>query len=490
MANTMDPHRPFHGSQRQTQWSEISEIIPLLKTASRVYKNDEVQVPAFLPQLAPIQQEFAEYYSSVRRADDVVGAIVDELTELGIADEALIVFLSDHGMSMPFAKANVYRNSLRIPMTIKLSGNEHGGKVVHDALVSTVNLAPTVLDLLALPTPELMQGESLTSLLDEQSDRQGESWQYVFGYYYQGTTPGRTPMFTVQDKRFGYIINLFHDTGRQAENSDYGQSPTWVAMVDQGKTNAEIRSRVDFHRTRALEELYDYENDPHALRNLIDDPAYQSTRERLVDQLDQWMTRTHCDAGRAFRSRYDVDARKAYAASEDNESLSRGDGNARPVQYECETFEFSEATWSPIESNGVFLREPADGKTESISIAGRLTAHSLRSRHDQKSTFIYFHVHDDFTAANSTDTLFVRLHIFDKEPGSIQVQFNSINSSYANSAEQNLVGDQTWKTLEFPLPRARFDNSQHEGADFRVVGRNNADIYIERVTVGKGSPSP
>ncbi len=105
MANTMDPHRPFHGSAEQKQWDEIAEIIPLLKAASRVYRPDEVSVPAFIPDLPPVRQEMAEYYSSVRRADDVVGAIMRTLGELGIADKALIVFLSDHRISMPFAKA-------------------------------------------------------------------------------------------------------------------------------------------------------------------------------------------------------------------------------------------------------------------------------------------------------------------------------------------------------------------------------------------------
>ncbi len=491
MANTMDPHRPFHGSKRQTQWSEISEIIPLLKTASRVYRPDEVTVPAFLPQLAPIRQEFAEYYSSVRRADDVVGAIVHELNELGIADEALIIFLSDHGMSMPFAKANVYRNSLRIPMMIKLPENRKSGTVVRGALVSTIDLAPTTLDLLSLPVPSQMQGSSLKRLLEGTADENADSRQYVFGYYYQGTTPGRTPMFTVQDKRFGYIVNLFHDTGRHAENSDFGQSPTWLSMVAQSKTSPEIRQRVNFHRNRTLEELYDYESDPHALNNLIDDSAYQTVRHRLVEELDQWMTRTRCDALDAFRARYDAAARAAYAQAEDAESLQRGDGNLSPVRFESESFELAEASWTTSENNGVCLVQPADGQTETVNMEGRSTVHSLRTRRDQQNTFIYFHVHDGFAAANQPDTsLSVRLRVFDKKPGSVLIQFNSVSSSYANSAARKLSGDGNWKTLEFILPHARFDNSQHDGADLRVTGKDNAEVYIEQLTIGTGSKTP
>ncbi len=483
MANTMDPHRPFHDSEEQKQWSEIAQIIPLLKKASRVYRPDEVIVPDFLPDLPPIRQEMAEYYSSVRRADDVVGAVMRTLEELGIADDALIVFLSDHGISMPYAKANVYRESLRVPLMVKLPGEAQTARVVEDELVSAVDLAPTMLDVLGLPVPEKMQGRSFKKLLSAGAKPEPELWKYVFGYYYQDTNPGRTPMFTVQDKRFGYIVNLFHGTGKRVETSDYGNSATWQTMSKE--QNPEIQERVAFFRNRTLEELYDYEKDPHALVNLIDDPALAEVRERLTGELERWMAETGSDALEAFRNRHDLEARKAYVRAEDAESLERGGGEAaRPVTYESETWEGSTASWTPEASAGVWAVEAKDGQTELEVVDGRQVLHSVIRNAKQENAFAYFHVHDGLTATDRPSYgMRVRITLLDKTAGKVLVQYNGFQDSYINSPAQELTGDGTWKTLEFLLDRARFDNSQHGGADFRVTGKGGAELYLEKVEV-------
>jgi N-sulfoglucosamine sulfohydrolase len=485
MANTMDPHRPFHGSQRQSEWQEISEIIPLLKSASRVYRPDEVTVPKFLPDVSPVREEMAEYYSSVRRADDVVGAVLETLEKLGIADKALILFLSDHGISMPFAKANVYRNSLRIPLMVKLPGNHRGGALVKDSIVSTVDLAPTTLDLLSLPTPPRMQGHSFKGLLFEDKELTSDRWQYTFGYYYQSTQPGRTPMFTVQDKRFGYIVNLFYGTGRQVGSSDFGESMTWETMIAEAESNPEIKKRLEFYRERTLDEFYDYESDPHALNNLIDDATYKEDRQRLTAKLDQWMIQTKCDALETYRKRNELSARRAYAKQEDAESFALGrKSNPRPVTYESESFDASVASWSPTKQEGIFLVQPDDGKTETLEMDSQLAVRGIRTRNAQENSYVYFHVHDGLTTSDQRAyPLKVQISIYDKSAGDLLVQYNGATSSYTNSAIQKLAGDGSWKTLEFALDQACFDNSQHDGADLRIACKGAAEALVGEITV-------
>jgi N-sulfoglucosamine sulfohydrolase len=488
MANAMDPHRPFHDSAEQMQWDEIAKIIPKLKKASRIYTPAEVKVPDFLPDLPPVRQEMSEYYSSVRRADDVVGAVLGTLAELGISDEVLIVFLSDHGISMPFAKANVYRESLRVPFMIKLPGQKPAGRVDHQNLVSAVDLAPTLLEILDLPVPAKMQGRSFKKLLQPSATASSANWEYVYGYYYQDTNPGRTPMFTVQDKRFGYIANLFYGTGKRVETSDYGNGATWQAMQNAVGTDPAIQQRVTFYRNRALEELYDYEKDPHALNNLIDDPAYAPVVARLTARLESWMAATECDALEAFRHRHDLAARKTYVAAEDEESFDRGGGkSARPVRYESESFSGRSASWSPDGSQGVFPVQPTDGKTDMVEVGARRAIHGLKRNIKQDGVFIYFHVHDGFTKTDQQSyPLKVRVTVYDQTPGTVQMQFNSLQSSYADTRPQKLVGDGTWKTLEFALERARFDNSQHLGADLRVTGKGGAELYLQKIEIERG----
>jgi N-sulfoglucosamine sulfohydrolase len=317
MANTMDSHRPFHGGETKEEWPDVFENVSKFKTASRVYRPDEVKVPSFLPDLPAVRQEIAQYHSSVRRADDAIGVIMATLRELGIADDALIVFLSDHGMSMPFSKANAYRESLRVPLLVKLAGKASTARVIEKQMVSAVDLAPTVLDLLEMPIPEVMKGQSFKSLVTTGTST--EDWSHVNGYFYQGTTPTRTPMFTVQDRRYGYIVNLFHGTDKKVQNSDFGRSQTWLAM----KADTSTAKRVRFHESRVLEELYDYETDPHALNNLIDDPAHAETKQHLITQMEAWMRDTQCPAAEAFQNRHDLSARQAYMTRENNQALER-----------------------------------------------------------------------------------------------------------------------------------------------------------------------
>jgi hypothetical protein len=107
MANTHDPHRPFFGNDRP-EW--YTDQTPPALPPSRSFAPGEVQTPGFLPDLPEVRREIAEYYSSVRRADDTVGAVLQALQEAGLADEALVIFLSDNGMAFPFAKTNCYLN--------------------------------------------------------------------------------------------------------------------------------------------------------------------------------------------------------------------------------------------------------------------------------------------------------------------------------------------------------------------------------------------
>ncbi len=483
MANTMDPHRPFANSAEQMQWSEIAKIIPLLKQPSKVYQPDEVPVPGFLPDLPDVRQDMADYYSSVRRSDDVVGEIIETLKELGIEKDVLLFFLSDQGISMPYAKANVYRNSLRIPLMVKLPGEAEAGKVVKDSLVSLVDLAPTVLDLLGLPVPEKMQGRSFKKLLLDGENV--EEWRYVFGYFFQGTTPGRTPMFTVQDERYGYIVNLYYGTGKRVENSDFGSGLTWKAMVEAAKTDPEIAKRVEYHRNRALEELYDYAEDPDAQHNLIDDPKYAEVRERLTKKLEEWMAKTGCDALEAFRYRDDLAAREAYVKAQDAESMDRGGGQAaRPVKYESGTFAGKEASWSPEKTDGVYPVQPRDGQTEMVEIDSRPALHALKKAKNQDNPFAYFHVHDGLTETEQVSyPMTVRLTLCDTTAGKVLVQYAGYQDSYQNTSAQALTGDGQWKTLEFQIRDARFDNSQHGGADLRVAGKDGAELYLDKVEV-------
>lgn len=276
MANSHDPHRPFYGSPQEAgQWPTPTPA------PSRVYARDEVNIPGFLPELEEVRLEMGEYYSSVRRCDDTVGAILAALEASGRADETLVLFLSDNGMALPFAKTNCYLNSTKTPWIMRLPGVTEAGAVDDQHFVSGIDWLPTVAELCGVTVGRRVDGRSLLTLLrgDDQDGR-----DRVFTEFNETSGTRSFPMRCVQDGRFGYIFNAWSDGVRAFQNESMS-GRTWSAMRKAGRTDRAIAARVELFEHRVREELYDFSEDPDALRNLIDDPRYAGEADRLRQQL-------------------------------------------------------------------------------------------------------------------------------------------------------------------------------------------------------------
>ncbi|MEE2900327.1 MAG: sulfatase, partial [Gemmatimonadota bacterium] len=259
MLNTHDPHKPFYGKGGEAYDYPVS----------RVYAPEEIEVPGFLPDLPEVREELAAYYTSVHRADDVVGAILEILEEEGFGDNTLVMFLSDNGASFPFAKANAYLNSTKTPWIVRWPGKTTPGTVDTTHFISGIDYMPTILEAAGLTQVPNMDGESFLPLLTGAE----QGWRTsVFTEFNRPFNNRRLPMRALQNRKFGYIYNPFY--GLEQVQMESMSGPTWAAMLEAGKTDSNMQARVDLFTDRVPEELYDYENDPDGLVNLIDDPAY------------------------------------------------------------------------------------------------------------------------------------------------------------------------------------------------------------------------
>src|SRR5688572_18637927 len=139
--NVADPHKPFHAEGKG------GATVPDPHVPSRVFAPDEVPVPGFLTDDPVVRKELAHYYSSVRRADDCVGAVLAALKESGEEDHTVVMFLSDHGMPLPFAKTQLYHHSTRTPWVVRWPGVTKAGAADDRHMISAVDFLPTVLDI-------------------------------------------------------------------------------------------------------------------------------------------------------------------------------------------------------------------------------------------------------------------------------------------------------------------------------------------------------
>jgi N-sulfoglucosamine sulfohydrolase len=292
MANSNDPHRPFYDFVAELDIPKMKSFREQgrLSRASREYRPDEVVVPGFLPDLPEVRGEFAEYYSSVRRCDDSVGSILAALTESGQATNTIVVFVSDNGISMPFAKLNCYPASLRVPLIVCWPGQVAAGKRDPLNMVSTLDLTPTLLELVGLPVPGYMAGRSFAPLLNGQTQTNRD---FVVGYYYNNLRQTNMfPEFTIQTRDWVYIYNPWVNGKKEVHNSDYTGSPTLLAMWQAAETVPSVRARVDFHKHRVMEELYDVRQDPYAYVNVVTAPENAARVKAMRQQLLEWMQAT------------------------------------------------------------------------------------------------------------------------------------------------------------------------------------------------------
>jgi len=294
MANSHDPHRPFAGSKRdikantepgtakRSSGEPGDAVAPMPHPdPKRIYTADEVRVPGFLPDLPDIRTELAQYASSCHRCDETLGKVLQALKESGMEDNTVIFFLSDNGMSFPFAKANCYLTSTRTPLMVRWPGHTKPGSVDNEHLVASIDFMPTVLDILKIAPPPGMDGKSYVPLLNGQPQ---DGFDHVFTNYDRGANMKLfLNMRCVQDHHFGYIYNDW--SGKVDYMADNMSDLTFAAMKEAGKTNSDIANRADFYVHRVPEELYDLEKDPDCLTNLAGDPAYAKTLVAYRTQL-------------------------------------------------------------------------------------------------------------------------------------------------------------------------------------------------------------
>jgi len=252
---------------------------------------DDAPVPPYHPDHPTVRKDWARYHDTISHCDAWVAKQLDELEKAGLADETIVFFYGDHGSGMSRGKRWLYDSGLRVPLIVHfprkfrhLAPGEPGTRT--DRLVSFVDFGATVLSLAGVKPPEHMHAEPFLGQF-EQKPR-----DYIYGI--RGRIDERYDMVrAVGDGRYKYIRNYFPHKSRSLHIAYSYGVPTmrlWRDLHEQGKLNP-VQDRF-FKPTRAVEELYDTQSDPHEVNNLADSPDHQDVLRRLREQHVQWVLRT------------------------------------------------------------------------------------------------------------------------------------------------------------------------------------------------------
>lgn len=151
-----------------------------------------------------------------------------------------------------------------------------------------IDITPTFLEAAGVKIPREMEGRSILPLM---KGKQVNGFDRAFTAFYISALEEEVPTRAVQEKQYGYILNLWADGAYQAQNELY-KGLALRSMVEAAKTDPEIAQRVLYFLFREREELYDFDADPDGLHNLAKHPSHRGTLVRLRKELLQWMKQT------------------------------------------------------------------------------------------------------------------------------------------------------------------------------------------------------
>jgi len=242
----------------------------------------DVPVPPYFPDTDTVRRDIARVYSNLRLADEFVAARLRELDESGKADNTIVVFYADNGGPLLRQKRTVYEAGLHVPLIIRYPKGWKAG-TVEERMCSFVDIPATMMSLLGVHPPGYMHGKAFAGKYEAAPREYVYAAQDRCDKYYD-------KVGAVRDRRFLYIRNYMPEIAGYLDAGYRRQMPLMLDILrerDAGRLN---KVQMDYFKApRPVEEFFDVENDPHTIKNLINDKRYAADIDRLRKAHEEWV---------------------------------------------------------------------------------------------------------------------------------------------------------------------------------------------------------
>jgi N-sulfoglucosamine sulfohydrolase len=231
--------------------------------------------PAPMVDTPQTRADMAAYHASVRVLDDAIGSILDAVERAGLSSNTVVIYSTDHGISFPEMKVDLRDAGIGVSLIMRGPREFAGGKVV-DAMVSHLDVYPTLCDVAGLERPQWLEGKSMLPLLRGETNAIRDEVFAEVNYH-----AAYEPKRCVRTERWKYIRT--YGDYHKAIVSNVDDCPSKKLWIDHG------------WRERAVprEQLYDLLFDPHEAHNLADQAEHRGTLGEMRGRLDRWMQSTH-----------------------------------------------------------------------------------------------------------------------------------------------------------------------------------------------------
>jgi N-sulfoglucosamine sulfohydrolase len=247
----------------------------------------EIRLAKYHPDIPTIRKNYAHYHDAVERMDDQVGHFLKQMNRMGLMENTIVIYNSDHGGVLPRSKRHLFNSGTHCPLIIRIPekyrawwpADATGSKI--DRLVSFIDMPKTWLSLAGAEVPEVMQGKIFLG-----KDCEAERPYHIS--YRERMDESFENQRAIRNKRYLYIRNYmpFVPLGQRLEYLwKMEASRAWENWHDAGKTN-EVTGR--WFLPKPSEELYDTWEDPDNVINLIDNSKYMEIANELRQELSRW----------------------------------------------------------------------------------------------------------------------------------------------------------------------------------------------------------
>ncbi len=274
----LQQNQPFFGQIQTAGGKHNTDNFP----ASRKVDPATVTVPADYPQNQLYREVVAQHYDAIRKDDDFIGTVLAGLREAGLADNTIVVYFSDHGANhLVRHKQMPTEGGLHVPFIIAGPAPYVPAPSVRDDLVNLLDLSATTLAWAGVEIPERYEGQFLFA-------------EKLVPRTYVAAAKDRLDhtidrVRTVRTDRFRYTRNF--KTDRIFLQPQYRDGRPPVVNLRELYARGELSPRLTeiYFGERPAEELYQVQEDPAQVQNLVDDPDYADQLARHRNFLAEWL---------------------------------------------------------------------------------------------------------------------------------------------------------------------------------------------------------
>ncbi|MCZ6672572.1 MAG: sulfatase [Verrucomicrobia bacterium] len=255
-----------------------------------IYDPETIKLPPYFVDTQVTRKHMVNYYAEVKHLDDSVGKVTALLDKLNLTDNTVLVFASEQGNAMPFAKWTCYDSGLQSALIARWPGKITLGSKT-DAMVEYVDILPTFLEIAGVSSMDVLDGESFVPVL---FGKRQHHKKYVYALQTtRGITNGSEHygIRSIRSERFKFILNLTPEATFQnnlTENKG-GWTEFWPTWVKAAQSDTFAKETIHRYQHRPSEELYDIVEDPYEFNNLAEQGKYKTIKKDLRLRLLRWM---------------------------------------------------------------------------------------------------------------------------------------------------------------------------------------------------------